>query len=178
MKKQLLLVLLAVGAVKHVSASEIKSTYKSIPNIQHSKTSAVDRLIDLTFNKELILATMKNSFDQIKSRSFIPGQAPMSKEMEILTNEFFMKTAEEIFSETVMNKIKKAYTQVYTEKELEELVKFYESSVGKKTLEKLPEISGRVAGITTEITQKHMTEYITQLSELAKKSQVSQEKAA
>lgn len=55
-----------------------------------------------------------------------------------------------------------AYTEVYTEKELMELVDFYESPVGQKFLEKMPELMDE----TIKMTQSMMGEFYGRIEEL------------
>ena len=171
MKKQLLLVLLAAGAFDQVCAMNNKNAYTPLSSVRSAKRPAVDRLIEMTFDKDLMLTSMRASLDAIKSRSLAAGQPVMSPEMDALTSNFQDKIAQEMFSENTINKIKELYTKVYTEQEIEELVRFYESAVGQKTLKSLPEISVQVMGIMGETMQKHMNDYLTQVSQLNQKAQ-------
>ena len=171
MNKKLLLVLLIVGAFDHAYAIKDKSTSTSILAVQPAKKSAIDKLLEMTFNKDCMLKSMRAILDASKSRSLAAGRPAMSSQMDALTSNFQEKIAQEMFSENTINKIKELYTKVYTEQEMEELVKFYESAVGKKTLKSLPEITVQVVGIVDEIMQKHANDYFTQINQLTQKAQ-------
>lgn len=55
-----------------------------------------------------------------------------------------------------------AYVQVYTEEELSELVEFYESPIGQKFLDKMPEMMA----VTMELTQGMMSGFYERFGEL------------
>lgn len=60
------------------------------------------------------------------------------------------------FIDLVTPEFVEMYSELYTEEELDQLVKFYKSSIGKKCIELAPEIMKRSFKIGQEAAVKHM----------------------
>mgnify|MGYP001273968172 FL=1 len=59
------------------------------------------------------------------------------------------------------------YMSVYTKEEVNELIKFYQSPIGQKTIEKMPVIMEK----STEISYKYLMNMIPKIEELAAEMQ-------
>lgn len=84
------------------------------------------------------------------------GQGPISPELMDLIVEF---TKEGMRWEDLRPDYIRIYRDAYTEAELRELIAFYRSPVGRKTIEMTPELMKRM----TEIRQKRMQERLPEL---------------
>jgi hypothetical protein len=61
--------------------------------------------------------------------------------------------------EKLRDQIADIYVQVFTEDELNELIRFYQSPVGQKLLEKTPEIMQKSVEIVQTILQDKLSEF-------------------
>ncbi|MCU1716976.1 DUF2059 domain-containing protein [Pseudomonas sp. 5P_3.1_Bac2] len=63
----------------------------------------------------------------------------------------------------------KLYTTSFTEQEMQDLISFYESPLGKKVLEKMPELTGRSAQLTQARLESAVPKVNQLLSEMTSK---------
>lgn len=93
-------------------------------------------------------AQQKTEYDKNVEKLVALAQAPMKKvmlsqfEKLVPTHKLpeFAKEVEATFPELLKN-IEKTYKEIYTEQEVKDILKFYESPAGQKMLEKMPEIT-------------------------------------
>ena len=186
MKKQLFLVLFAIGAFDQTYAMKDKSASISIANMRPAKKAAVDRLLEMTFNKDLVftstrraktkdlvLTSMRAALDNLKGSSLTADQLLILPEMDALVGNCLEKMEQETFSESNIKKTKELYTKIYTEQEIEEQIKFYDSAVGQKVLKNLPEVSDQITTIMVETMQKQLNDLAIEITKLVDK-QISQ----
>ena len=93
-----------------------------------------------------------------------PGMAPF----ETVMREFLMKhmSWESLKADTIQ-----IYMTEFTEKELDELNRFYQTEVGRKMVEKMPTLMGKSAELGAKRVQEHMPELQAAMAEEAKKQQ-------
>jgi uncharacterized protein len=179
MKKNLLfLLLLSVMGAQHSICGK-DSQQKPSASAQINKTKKqknIEAIIDLTFNKDITLRSMKANFQQV-TNSF-EGQIPQEflPEIKNVTNNFFEKISQELLSDEVIKQMGSLYDEIYTEKEVEELLKFYESEVGRKNIQKLPEITSKITSISKTVLEKHMTRYIAEMTAIQAKVSAASKK--
>ncbi|HSH37751.1 MAG TPA: DUF2059 domain-containing protein [Chthoniobacterales bacterium] len=91
-----------------------------------------------------------------------PGIAPF----ETVMRQFLMKhmSWESLKADTIQ-----IYMNEFTEKELDEMNRFYQTDVGRKMVEKMPTLMGKGAEIGAKRVQEHMPELQSSIAEEAKK---------
>jgi hypothetical protein len=131
-----------------------------------NKEAQIERMLKLANVSNMMDSVLQQMQAQL-DRQFQP-QATTDAKKAIVE-----KYTQEIVSTTKAalewNKIKKPfielYMKVYTEKELKELIKFYESPVGKKMIAKMPELMQK----TMILSQQLMRPMIPKIQAIAKK---------
>lgn len=88
-----------------------------------------------------------------------------------IEDELSRVLAEKVVKGEAFAKFKKKVVQMYvdhfTEEELQDLVRFYETEIGKRLLEELPKITAELAGYTLEY-EKDLSEELTNFFEALK----------
>ncbi len=83
--------------------------------------------------------------------------------------------------ESLKDDMVQIYADAFSEKELNEIAKFYRSPVGQKTIEKMPELLAKGAKLGIERVRKNLPELRSMIAKEAKrieKTQKSEEKGA
>jgi hypothetical protein len=83
------------------------------------------------------------------------AQMPQMKNLEGTMREFFAKYMN---YEVLRDDYAQLYAKYYTEKELKQLYKFYQTPLGKKVAETMPDISAASTTIGQNAVQPHMAE--------------------
>ena len=158
--KRVIVTLLFVGVVA-VSASAAEPT----PGGTHYK--AAEKMLTL-MDMETVL---RRSIDEMLKAQIAqnPGIAPF----ETVMRQFLMKhmSWESLKADTIQ-----IYMTEFTEKELDELNRFYQTDVGKKMVEKMPTLMGRGAELGAKRVQEHMPELQAAIAEEAKKQKDASDK--
>ena len=140
---------------------------ESTPGSSHYK--AAEKMLTL-MDMETVL---KRSIDEMLKAQIAqnPGMAPF----ESVMREFFMKhmSWESLKADTI-----KIYMSEFTEKELEELNRFYQTDVGRKMIEKMPTLMGKGAELGAQRVQANLPELQEAMAAEAKKQQGGAEKKA
>ena len=100
-----------------------------------------------------------------------PGIAPF----ETVMRQFLMKhmSWESLKADTIQ-----IYMSEFSEKELDELNRFYQTEVGKKMVEKMPTLMGKGAELGAKRVQEHMPELQAAIAEEAKKQGADKKEAS
>ncbi|WP_028239063.1 DUF2059 domain-containing protein [Stutzerimonas azotifigens] len=111
-----------------------------------SHTADAERFLKLT-NADRLAVPVYAQVQQLFAQRFAEAKAPESKQA---TLERYQAQANAALDKAVgWDKLRPElvvlYTSQFSEKELEGLIEFYESSLGKKMLERLPELNARSA---------------------------------
>ena len=153
--KRIIVTLLSVCVVA-VGASAAEPT----PGSSHYK--AAEKMLTL-MDMETVL---RRSIDEMLKAQIAqsPGIAPF----ETVMRQFLMKhmSWESLKADTIQ-----IYMAEFTEKELDELNRFYETEVGRKMVEKMPTLMGKSAELGARRVQEHMPELQEAMAEEAKKHQ-------
>lgn len=71
-----------------------------------------------------------------------------------------LKLAKKVSSDEQLGiRMATVYTEIYTEAEIQELLTFYKTPIGKKSIEVMPVVFQKSALIGEELTQKHMADF-------------------
>jgi hypothetical protein len=117
-----------------------------------------DRLYEQVFPqfKQLVL-------QQVKQLNVTPDQSPL---IDKFWNKMFDLMKEEMSWEKTKEDFIQLYISVYTEEELQELIKFYESPVGQKMIAKMPLLMQQTMAISQKYTANMMPKIQKMVKEL------------
>ena len=137
---------------------------------EDSHRASVEKLLQITDQDQLL----EQIYPQIKQ--LILGQVQqldVPQEQTPLIEEYFDKIFNVMKEEMAWDNIKddfiQLYMSVYTEAEINELIAFYESPVGQKTLEKMPLIMQESMAISQKYTMKMMPKILEIAEEMTAK---------
>lgn len=129
------------------------------------------------------LTDMSKMLDAVYARSeaMAKQSTPAVKSTEAqqsVVNKYAEKRAalmrEEISWDKLKAPIMDAYASVYTDKEVRDIIKFYQTPTGKKMLKKIPELTNA----TVNVLQKLMQNFVPKLQSLQAEMAAELEKAA
>lgn len=137
------------------------ATPQAAPSDSHK--AAALKLLDVTNTAELLEQTTTQMTGMFSAMSQRPG---LNEDQKKIIQDYQQKATELLKSELTWDKLKdefvQLYTEVYTEPELKELTRFYETPVGKKMLQKTPELMAR----SMQISQQHVQRLVPQMQQL------------
>lgn len=129
--------------------------------------AAVEKLLSLTNQDQLI----NQALDQVKQltlkqfQQFLPSETTPGQ--QAIIEKHYNKMFEVVKAEMSWSKMKEDFIQIYisnfTEKEINEVIAFYETPIGKKFIEKTPVIMQQ----STEISQKYTLNMMPKLQKIA-----------
>lgn len=137
--------------------------------------SAKEDTFRTSVEKLLILMKLNHSMDQefqqmkeMLQQQF--QQMNIPQEQSALIDKYFTKLYNLIKEEKIWDKLKEDYIQiymsVYTEKEVQELITFYESPIGQKMIEKTPVINQQVMTINQKYFVNIMPKFMAIVQEI------------
>lgn len=161
MKKLLFSVLVAFN-LQQANLWSVESDNKKLKNIE--------KILNLTIKSDQISESFRAMTTQILS-SVEQKEDEYSIKLRDLQQDYLNDVLEEFKSDKFVNKIAQVYDNIYTEQEIEEILNFYNSPVGKKTIEKMPEITVATTQAVTDIMKNHLNNFISKVNELQMQSQ-------
>ncbi len=125
--------------------------------------ASVEKLLLLTEQDQLL----EQSFSQVKQLLFQQfQQTELTKEQSQIIEKYYNIMFDVMKEEMSWDKMKEDFVQlymsVYTEDEINQLIGFYESSIGQKSIQKTPLIMEK----TMAISQKYTKNMIPRIQEL------------
>ncbi|MFT2007271.1 DUF2059 domain-containing protein [Pontibacter sp. 13R65] len=93
-----------------------------------AKAKDIKRLLEITGAAELGIQALNTNMQALKSSN--PN----------IPEEFFTEFQKQFNTELIMNNIAPIYDKHYSHEEVKELIKFYQTPVGKKTITAIPQI--------------------------------------
>ncbi len=158
--KRVIVTLLSISV-----AAGIALAAEPTPGGSHYK--AAEKMLTL-MDMETVL---RRSIDEMLKAQIAqnPGIAPF----ETVMRQFLMKhmSWDSLKADTIQ-----IYMTEFTEKELDELNRFYATEVGKKMVEKMPTLMGKGAELGARRVQEHMPELQAAIAEEAKKQKDASDK--
>jgi uncharacterized protein len=116
---------------------------------EKSHQAAVEELLVITKTPENLKSSITTMLDlQIKQA---PPLAPLRKPME----KFFEKY---LSYDALKDDLIKMYAAEFTEEEIKDLIKFYQTPLGKKTAEKMPVLTAKGAQLGASRVDAHKAE--------------------
>lgn len=139
------------------------------PAIDPAKAADIRRLLDLVGTKELMQQSFGGSMSQIKplvTRSLPPGEY-----REKLVDLFFERFQSKVDLEQFMNMAVPVYDKYFSSEEIKQLMKFYETPIGKKSISVLPQLTNELRDMGqqwgADLGRKSMTEVLAEHPDLA-----------
>jgi len=122
-----------------------------------SHKATAEKLVSLVAPKEVFMESFSAVFDSQVAQFKQMGidQAKIDKIMAA-SKEFAKTIADDPTLNTEMVKL---YQETYTEAEMKELLAFYKTPIGKKTLEVLPMLTKKSAMIGQQVSMKHQAAF-------------------
>jgi hypothetical protein len=139
--------------MKNFSLAAVAACLCFAPLATHADEASHLKAAESLFAKMNMEAMMSRSTDQMLQMQVQqnPSIAPFIDEMTAFMRKYMGWSS-------LKDDMAKIYTQEFTEEELTQLGAFYETSLGKKSLEKLPQLMAKGAGLGQQRVQEHMPE--------------------
>jgi len=134
MKKQLFVATALVLLATSVNSPAFAQTPG---DINPAPASVEDTAKDETIRKLLDITGAKNLYQQMSSQVFTGLKA----EYPQVPVEFWDTAAKEMKTDELLNEIIPLYKKYYTNEDLKQLVAFYQTPIGQKTISILPQLS-------------------------------------
>jgi hypothetical protein len=142
MNKLLLLALLVLAA--RPGAAQQAPAPPSASHVQ-----AAERLLEVSDAENALRKGMQRTMEMQAA------QNPVLASMRDIMDEFY---ATHLSWEKMKPEMVRVYTSTFSESELRELTAFYQTELGRKMVERMPEVMARSAEMSQRIMQEHMPE--------------------
>ncbi len=149
MKKVLLVSALFIMTITRVALAD---------DMSHKK--AAEKMLEVT-NSRQTLDQMRTSISAIMDKQFAAmNLPPEGKEAaEAVKKDMMTWWSEYLSWEKMKDMYTSLYVEAFTEQEINELVKFYQSPLGQKMLKKMPEITQKTTQKIQAVLQEKMPEF-------------------
>jgi len=145
-----ILILLSLLSVNSIIISSEKKEEAESELSKSDQDADLNKLINIFFNKNMLLESLNQSFEQL--------------EEPIDIKDVTDKISEKLSSASVRDQLKELYSKHYTADEISQLAKFYESPLGKKCIEKTPVVTGESSKIVSTIVTEILSEVLSGLN--------------
>ena len=138
--------------------------------------AAAAALVELIANKDQNAAGFEALLPVIEAQSKQLGLAPeLQSELRSIYRDWFTK---HIDHAAIQSQVTELYVQAFTEAELQELLRFYQTPVGQKVLATLPELfqKGAALGLSEAQSKEHILRL--KLNEFFKRALKAKEEAS
>ncbi len=131
---------------------------------EEKELTPIDQLLKLIEFEESVITGGEATFGIVEKS--LEGQGLNKKEMAEV-KEAFMNYMGIVASDPKLKaKTKEAYEQTFTEDEILDLIAFYQTSTGKKTIHALPTLMQSVMATSQEIAQLHVGSFQKALTDI------------
>ncbi len=126
-----------------------------------SHKATAEKLLALVAPKEMFVESFNSAFGQqvAQFRQMGIGQEQI-EQILAASGEFVQKV---VADPDLQNEMVKLYQEAYTEAEMNELLDFYATPIGKKTLEVMPMLTQKGANIGQNIAMKYQPDFQTKI---------------
>lgn len=149
-----------------IAATLITAVAPLAANAQEEKSPAL-RLLEAIEFAETARAAADASFapviDQFKAQG-LPDEA--IEEIKAAANRFFTKTFED---PDIAGELAKVYENSFTDAEMEELLLFYETPIGKKSLQTMPQVMQESGMIGQKFAEKNQAVFQKEMEDIMAK---------
>jgi hypothetical protein len=140
MKIKLLISALLISCTTMINGAAFAQTRqpaKPVPatRIDPQKVRNIQKLMEITGAKEIQQQLLSQIFGNLQ------------REYPNVPNRFWESFAQELKPDELFDQLIPIYAKYYTNQELEQLIAFYDTPVGKKTIQILPQLSAESADV-------------------------------
>lgn len=143
-----------------------------------AKQETIDKLFEVTHSAQLmdgVYAQIDSMFAQMTNQMQVPeSQKPI---MDKFFKKYSAMMREEMSWEKLKGPMSNAYAQTYTEEELKDVIKFYQSPTGQKFIAKMPELTKASMIMVQDMMKTFMPKMQALQKELQDELKAEQEKA-
>ncbi|MGD1979713.1 MAG: DUF2059 domain-containing protein [Akkermansiaceae bacterium] len=141
---------------------------------EEAKKSPAERLLEVTEFKKTIIDGGDAGFALVEKQ--LETANLTKKEMAEVKTAFIDYMTRLANDPELTAKTIELYNKNFTPDELEELIAFYQTPLGRKTLVTLPEIMGESMKMSTKLAQKHVGPFQKTVQDLLMRKQKEEEK--
>lgn len=116
---------------------------------QQDNAADLKRLMTAMQTDKIVEAMMSNMQSAMKQQVSAITKGEQLKEKMDGYMDFVAQETLEMTKKLINEELPAIYEKNFTRDEIRDLIKFYESPIGKKVLEKTPEISAEIMGVTS-----------------------------
>jgi len=123
------------------------------PNPSAHQRELIDRLINVTKMNDSMRSVMDSMFAQLEKQFADQAKGSDADELAEMTEvfeSFRAKAAKANFADDIHESLVRVYAKYYSESELSDLLAFYGSRTGQKTLEVMPQLMNETMQIASE----------------------------
>ncbi len=118
------------------------------------KTTPAERLLEITRFEQTMMETGDASFQTVKDSLAVHNLN--AEEMSEVKDAFMAYMGKLAADPELRKRTIELYNENFTEEEINELIEFYETPLGQKTLTALPAIMGETLQLSMKLAQKHV----------------------
>lgn len=165
--KKFLLLILALNLNNFINGIELNDLNNSQnEHKEPKKISDIKEILNISLKN---LNHLESVLENITQQFTTPSNNPkIDEELKRAQKEFYSSFFDNLKSSELNEKMIKLYDDVFTSEEITELLKFYQSDLGKKILEKLPEITLKSSEFMSEVLQEHATIFVKKVEQIQK----------
>lgn len=144
-------------------AQEQSAPKATAPAVNPAKEKSIRKLLDLTGAKKNEMAFGEQLAAYLKN--MLNKNLPATEHKDDITKTLISKVNEHMISDEFISRLVPAYDQSFSLDELNGIIKFYETPVGRKLLESAPQISSEASRISDEWIKGMIPEILDELME-------------
>jgi len=138
------------------------------------KETPAERLLKVTEFQKTIVDGGEAGFGMVEKS--LANQNLTKAEMAKVKDAFMAYMGRLASDPELLNKTIELYNANFTEEEINELIEFYQTPLGKKTLSALPRITGEAMQMSTALSQKHVGPFQEALGKILKEKAEKEQK--
>ena len=124
----------------------------------------IEKLLKITKFEENIVETGAAGFSMVKDS--LAAEELHKEEMAEVKDAFVAYLQKLASDPTLKAKTIELYQKNFTDDEINELVAFYETTVGQKTLNVLPSLTGKIMTFSQKLAQEHVVSFQEALTQI------------
>jgi hypothetical protein len=152
MKNRLAIALLSLGLILTPTLTARTQQSASPQKIDPAKEAVIRHLLEVTGGKKMMDQLMTQMFAQVKGSIF--KDLPQNERGQKITGAFFEKIQAKMKTGDLLEQMIPIYDKYFTEADLQGVIQFYQSPLGQRFLQVMPQISGESMAIGIQWGQK------------------------
>lgn len=158
--RKVLVLLLSLGCLAPVSASEV------------DKSTSIEKLLDITNSKDIVTSILSQAEQMMSNMGAQMGVRPNEQQyFDEFSRKAFELMEREMSWDILQDHFVELYAANFTEKEVNDMITFYETDTGKSMIEKMPQVIQE----SLQLSQSVMVSVMPQIQDLARELQAELE---